>query len=123
MPSPEQTAQAQAQQQLHRIPLRPAYVVRRRVGCAAAGVITSAGKEYSLELMCCLVPACPATPVMCCLPRRFFESLYAALAAVLAEAFERLDRKVMLEQELGRLFRCVAWRGRRGGGTLGCQER
>lgn len=63
--------------------------------------------------MCCLVLACPATPVMCCLPRRFFESLYAALAAVLSEAFERLDRKVMLEQELGRLFRCV---GRRGGG-------
>jgi hypothetical protein len=60
---------------------------------------------------------------MYCRPRRFFESLYAALAAVLSEAFERLDRKVMLEQELGRLFRCVRWRGRRGGNTLGFQER
>lgn len=68
--------------------------------------------------MCCLVLACPSTPVMYCLPRRFFESLYAALAAVLSEAFERLDRKVMLEQELGRLFRCVGWRGRKGGGGI-----
>lgn len=44
--------------------------------------------------------------VLCCCPcRRFFESLYAALTAVLHEAFDRLQRRPWVEQELGQLFR------------------
>lgn len=41
----------------------------------------------------------------CCRYRRFFESLYAALTAVLHEAFDQLQRRPLVEQELGQLFR------------------
>jgi len=44
-------------------------------------------------------------PLPLLLPRRFFEPLYAALAGLMHEAFDRLGRQAVLEQELGRLFR------------------
>jgi hypothetical protein len=47
---------------------------------------------------------CSATSPSPC--RRFFESLYTALAAVLHEAFDKLGRRELLDTELGRLFRC-----------------
>lgn len=50
-----------------------------------------------------LTPPLPPLPLLP--PRRFFESLYAALTALMHEAFDRLGRQAVLEQELGRLFR------------------
>lgn len=40
--------------------------------------------------------------------RQFFELLFSSLAAVLAEAFERVGKQAAIEQELGRLLRCAA---------------
>lgn len=54
---------------------------------------------------CCLLSSCTAAAVI--LHRRFFESLYSALCAVLHEAFDKLGKRAVLEQELGRLFRYV----------------
>jgi hypothetical protein len=42
---------------------------------------------------------------LCFYCRRFFESLYSSLSAVLEEAFGRLGKQALVEKELGLIFR------------------